>query len=69
MSIEKPSRKTPGLLSVIQSTAAAAFGVQSSRKREKDFTTGQAGPFIIAGVVFTVLFVLGLLYIANKVAS
>lgn len=47
-----------GLLAVVGSTLAAAFGVQSRRARERDFTRGNVIIFVIAGVVFTGLFVL-----------
>lgn len=40
------------------STAAAAFGVQSRANRERDFNRGKPMHFIIAGIVFTVVFVL-----------
>ena len=40
------------------STVAAAFGVQKRANRERDFTRGKPLHFIIAGVVFTALFVL-----------
>lgn len=42
---------------VLQSTLAAAFGVQSSRNRERDFKQGKASQFIIAGIVFTLAFI------------
>ena len=45
------------LLQVAQSVLAAAFGVQSSRNRERDFKRGSARTFILAGLVGTVLFV------------
>ncbi len=40
------------------SAAAAAFGVQSRANRERDFTRGKPMHFIIAGIVFTAVFVL-----------
>ncbi|MCB1684955.1 MAG: DUF2970 domain-containing protein, partial [Pseudomonadales bacterium] len=46
------------LLQMIGSTLAAAFGVQSSRNRERDFSRGKPLHFIIIGVAFTALFVL-----------
>lgn len=52
---------------VMFSTIAAAFGVQSSRNRERDFTRGRASHFIIAGIVFTVLFVLAVVGVVNLV--
>ena len=57
---ENPSRNERPLtfLQVAGSTAAAAFGVQKSANRERDFSRGKPMHFIIAGVVFTVVFVL-----------
>jgi len=40
------------------STIAAAFGVQKRANRERDFTRGKPLHFIIAGIVFTAVFVL-----------
>jgi len=53
---------------VVGSTLAAAFGVQSSRNRERDFTRGKPIHFIVAGIVFTVLFVLGLALVVSLVS-
>ena len=38
---------------VVASVLAAAFGVQSSRNRERDFKEGRFGTFIVAGILFT----------------
>jgi hypothetical protein len=54
---------------VVFSTLAAAFGVQSSRNRERDFTHGKALHFIVAGIVFTMLFVIAMVVIVNLVLS
>jgi hypothetical protein len=56
-----------GFWQVVSSTVAAAFGVQSSRNRERDFAAGKPSHFIIAGIVFTVLFVLGMILLVNLV--
>ena len=53
----------------IKSTAAAAFGVQSEDARQRDFANGNAGSFIIAGLLFTVFFVIALVVIVNLVLS
>ena len=42
---------------IIQSTLAAAIGVQSKKNRERDFEEGSAGTFIAAGIIFTALFI------------
>lgn len=47
----------PGWMSIVLSTIAAAFGVQSKRNLEKDFNSSSILPFVIAGLVFTAGFV------------
>ena len=54
---------------IVSSTVAAAFGVQSRRNRERDFNRGKPIHFIVAGIVFTVLFVLTILLIVNVVLA
>jgi hypothetical protein len=60
-------RVTP--LQVVASTVAAAFGVQSSRNRARDFAAGKPVHFILAGVAFTVLFVLGMILLVRLVLT
>ena len=55
----------PSLLQIFGSVLAAAFGVQSSANRERDFTKGSAKAYIIAGLVFTIAFVFILLTIVK----
>ena len=55
------------LLRVVQSTLAAAIGVQSKKNRERDFEEGNAGTFIVAGVLFTVLFVATIVVVVSAV--
>jgi hypothetical protein len=54
---------------ILQSTLAAAFGVQSQRNREKDFEEGNAGWFILAGIIFTVVFIFTVLTVVNLVVA
>lgn len=54
---------------VIGSVLSAAFGVQSARNRERDFSRGSYRQFIIAGVIFTVLFVLTLILVVRVVLA
>jgi hypothetical protein len=49
--------KGPGWWSIVLSTIAAAFGVQSKRNLEKDFNSSSILPYVIAGVLFTACFV------------
>lgn len=58
--VENPpqrQRKRGSVLSVIQSVLAAALGVQSSKNRDRDFSEGSPRHFIIAGLLFCLLFV------------
>ena len=48
--------KGPGLAQIVGSVFAAAFGVQSSKNRARDFKHGKARVFIICGIIFTLLF-------------
>jgi len=54
---------------LIGSALAAAFGVQSSRNRERDFSRGRPSQFIIIGIVLTALFVLLVAGVVNLVLS
>lgn len=52
---------------IISSVFAAGLGVQSSKNRERDFKEGSAGLFIIAGLVFTALFIGGVYLVVQVV--
>jgi len=56
-------------LQVIQSTLWAALGVQSSKNRERDFAEGRASQFIIAGILFTAIFVGGMVLLVRAILS
>ena len=64
---QKEAEEKPGILKVFFSVAAAAFGVQNSKTRNRDFTQGNPVVFILAGLIFTILFVLTLLLIVSMV--
>lgn len=75
---DRPSRADPEsspaprrltLLQIIGSTIAAAFGVQSSRNRQRDFAAGRPMHFIVAGIVFTALFVVTMVFVVRSVLS
>ena len=54
---------------IIQSTLAAAIGVQSKKNRERDFQEGNAGAFIAAGIIFTVLFIATVMTVVQLVTA
>jgi hypothetical protein len=64
---EEYDNKAPGLRQMIGSVLAAAFGVQSSKNRERDFKHGKAIHFIVAGIVFVALFILAIVGVVKLV--
>ncbi len=64
---EDDSQKKPGFLAVVMSVIAAAFGVQTEANRERDFEHGNPVVYIVAGILFTVLFVLTIMGIVSLV--
>ena len=61
---EEPSLS---FLQIAGSVLAAAFGVQSSKNRERDFSRGKVSHFVAAGVIFTAAFVLIMVVLVNLV--
>lgn len=59
----------PGVLKIMQSILAGAFGVQSDKRRQEDFASHSPWPYIIAGVLFTAGFVVGLILIVQAVLA
>lgn len=57
----------PTIIEVIKSVLSAAVGVQSDKNRLKDFEQGSLPVYIVAGLIFTALFVIGLIFIVTKV--
>ena len=55
---DEDSEKKLSLVDVAISTCAAAFGVQSSKNRKRDFSKGNPLIFVVSGAVFTIAFVL-----------
>jgi hypothetical protein len=58
-----------GWTSVLFSALAAAFGVQSRRNRERDFTQGNALAFIAAGLIVTIAFIAIVMTVVNMVLA
>ena len=51
---------------VFKSVAAGVFGVQSEANRQHDFQQKSIVPFILVGVLFVGLFVIGLLVLVKN---
>lgn len=67
--VQDPKDTKKRLKNLLQSVLAAALGVQSNKNRERDFKEGSAGTFIIAGVLFTVVFVASVLAVVQLVLN
>jgi len=66
---KKGSHGGIGWLNVAKSTIAAACGVQTNANRERDFQQGKPITFIIAGLVFVLVFILGMVGLVKLVLT
>lgn len=55
------------LLQVMGSVFAAGFGVQSKENKVRDFSRGKPLHFIVAGLAFTIAFLVALITVVNLV--
>mgnify|MGYP006141385567 FL=1 len=63
------SAQKPNLLQVIKAVLGAMVGVQSERQRQQDFTASSPLPYIVVGIIFTLLFVAALLLLVSWVLA
>lgn len=61
------SNKTPLLKETFKSVAAAFFGVQSNKNREKDFSQGKISHFILVGIISVIIFITALVIVVTLV--
>jgi Protein of unknown function (DUF2970) len=59
----------PTIIQTIKSVLAAFIGVQSDKNRQIDFEQGSLMTYIIAGLIFTVLFVSAIVFVVSKVVG
>ncbi|KPQ30140.1 MAG: Protein of unknown function (DUF2970) [Marinobacter excellens HL-55] len=64
---KKPGK--PGFLKILQTVFAGALGVQSEKRRQEDFSSHSAVPYIVAGLLFGVAFVGGLILVVQLVLA
>ena len=69
MMTQSPEQKKSGLhpLRVVASVLAAAFGVRGGKNRERDFREGKLINFLIAGIILTAAFVVGIYLVVTTV--
>ena len=66
---DSENRKGTGFLNVLKSTMFAASGIQTKANRERDFEHGKPSTFILAGLIFVVIFILGMIGIVQLVMT
>jgi len=60
------SASGPSFWQVVKSVAASAFGVQSEKNRVQDFEQSTSIlPYAVVGIIFVVLFIIGIMLIVN----
>lgn len=55
------------IIQIMKSVLAAFIGVQSDKNRKADFEHGSMSNFIIAGLIFTALFVCVIIFVVSRV--
>jgi hypothetical protein len=55
----------PKIMQLVKSVLSAAMGVQSDENRRRAFEQGSLSTYIIAGIIFTVVFVGGLILLVS----
>jgi hypothetical protein len=58
-----------GFLKVMQSILAGALGVQSKKRYQEDFASPSPWAYIVGGLLFTTLFIGGLILLVNVVLA
>jgi len=64
---DNPQEQKPGFGSVIMSTLSAFIGIQSSKNRERDFAKGNFKAYVASGLIFTVLFITGIVMLVKTI--
>ena len=57
----------PTITQVFKSVLAAFIGVQSEANRKKDFENGSLSTYVIAGIIFTVLFIVAIIFLVSTI--
>jgi hypothetical protein len=55
------------IMQLIKSVLSAAIGIQSDENRRREFEQGSLSAYVIAGVIFTVLFVSCLILLVSMI--
>jgi hypothetical protein len=61
------SMPKPTITQVFKSVLAAFIGVQSEKNRKQDFEHGSLSTYVIAGIIFTALFVVAIIVLVSTI--
>lgn len=59
--------KAPGFKQVLKAVLGAIVGVQSEQQRQQDFQTTTIWPYLVAGILAVIAFIVLLLLVVNWV--
>jgi len=59
----------PTLIDTFKSVLASFFGVQSDKNRKRDFQQGSPAQFIIVGLLMTIIFIVGMIFIVKLILA
>lgn len=59
----------PTIVQTIKSILAAFVGVQSDKNRKLDFEQDSLTTYVVAGLIFTVVFVSALIFVVSRVVA
>jgi len=68
-STEDDSNEGISFLQLVSSTLYAALGIQKHSNTKRDFAKGKPGQFVMAGILFTAIFVVVVIVVVNLVLS
>ena len=57
----------PTISQIFKSVLAAFIGVQSEDNRKRDFEHGSLSTYVIAGFIFTALFVVAIIFLVSTI--
>lgn len=66
---EKRELKEVNAFTVLGSVFRAWFGVQSEENRKRDFASNNPTPFIVAGIIFVLVMIAGVIIAVNLAMS
>ncbi|MCC2637297.1 MAG: hypothetical protein K0Q68_1016 [Moraxellaceae bacterium] len=66
---DKQEMQEVGAFTVLGSVFRAWFGVQTEENRKRDFNASNPGAFIVAGVIFAVVMIVGVIIAVNLALS